>query len=660
MSEAPNAVFLSYASQDADAARRICETLRASGVGVWFDRAGGLEHGDEWDAKIRRQIRECVFFLPVVSAHTQARHEGYFRIEWDLAAERAQGFAHNVPFVLPIVIDDTSEAHALVPERFRKVQWTRLAGGVVSPDVQARFLKLWSERTRMAPSEPGRLDLEAGRPRPAPRAEGVELPSESRHHGLAARVAPPAADDKSIAVLPFANMSADAENEYFSDGMTEEIINALVQVPELRVAARTSVFAFKGKADDLRTIAAKLNVRTVLEGSVRKAGNKIRITAQLINAADGFHLWSERFDRGLDDIFAVQDEIARMIVEKLKAKLAGGDQQALVQAATEDLEAYQLYLQGRYYWAQRGAGLTKGLHCFEAALARDPDYALAHAGVADAYTLLGFYGFARPHDVMPKARAAAERALAIDPDLAEAHCALGFILLSYDRNIPAAQRALRRAIELKPGYVPARYWYASTFVPLSRYAEFVAIDEEAVRIEPFSLFANAHLGWMLLCAGRNEEAARRLRHVIDLEPRFLMGHWLLGLAYAALGRIEEGLAELRQAAELSGNMPWMVATTGCVLAQAGRKDEARVVLADLVRRSESEYVRALLFAMLHAFLGDEEAALVWLEKAREDGDLAIVYTPLDGRTFIGNGIPPPYLGAENRAAFVERLGIILE
>ena len=204
MSEAAKAVFLSYASQDAAAARKICETLRAAGVEVWFDAAGGLEHGDEWDAKIRRQIKECVFFLPVVSANTQARLEGYFRIEWELAAERAMGFAHNAPFILPIVIDDTSEAGALVPERFRKVQWTRLPGGVVSPDVQARFLKLWQDRT--------------GETRPAFSVARVSRPVGSEFTGQETRATPAADDksaqaDKSIAVLPFANMSADAENE---------------------------------------------------------------------------------------------------------------------------------------------------------------------------------------------------------------------------------------------------------------------------------------------------------------------------------------------------------------------------------------------------------------------------------------------------------------
>ena len=643
MNEQNKAVFLSYASEDAAAARRICETLRAATIEVWLDQEGGLEHGDEWDAKIRRQIKECVFFLPVISANTQARHEGYFRIEWELAAERSMGFAHNVPFILPIVIDETNEVVALVPERFRRVQWTRLPDGKVSGDVQSRFLKLWSARTGLS------VPSTSQSPFPADALSDVR--------GSLAMMSP-AAEEKSVAVLPFANMSAEPGNEYFSDGMTEEIINALVQVPDLRVAARTSSFSFRGKGDDLRTIASKLNVRTVLEGSVRKAGKRVRITAQLINAADGFHLWSERFDRDLDDIFEMQDEIARAIVEKLKAGLARSREQPFVKPSTENLAAYQLYLQGRYYWNQRGAGLVKGLRSFEAALTHDPDYALAHTGVADSCTLLAFYGFVRPSDIVAKARAAATRAVALDPALAEAHTALAFVLFSFDRNLPAAQLSYRRSIELKPSYVPARYWLASLFVGLRRYDEAVALDEEAVRLEPHSLFANVHLGWMLLIAERTEEAIRRIRYVLELEPGFLMAHWLLGQAYMSSGRSNEGLAELGHAVNLSGKLPLMVGGLGCALAHLGRKDEARVIMAELVERSKTEYVGAYVLAILSAFLGDEPTALAWLEKAFEECDVSLPYMASDPDLFMCTGFPRKYLSPQARANFIKRIGTI--
>ncbi len=645
MNEPTKAVFLSYSSDDAEEARRICDTLRTAGIEVWFDQAGGLEHGDAWDAKIRRQIKECVFFLPVISARTQARLEGYFRIEWELAAERAMGFAHNVPFILPIVIDGTGETEALVPERFRKLQWTRVPGGGVTPEVQARFLRLWADRL-------GGQEAQIARAANFDSAPGLSF---------AAPLPPPTEfDEKSIAVLPFMNMSADAENEYFSDGMTEEIINALVQIPGLRVAARTSVFAFKGKPEDMRTVARKLNVRSVLEGSVRKAGNRIRITAQLVNAEDGFHHWSERFDRDLHDVFAVQEEIARMITDKLKVKLPGGGRGPLVIPPTANLEAYQLYLEGRYFWSLRGAGLVKGLKCFLAAIARDPQYALAHAGVADVYNLLAFYGVQRPNEVMPKARAAAERALALDPNLAEAHGALAFIWLHYDWNVAAAKRGFARAIELKPTYVPARNWNTGISIVLNRPDDLVASDLEAVRIEPLSVFAHTHVGWMMLLAERAAEAVPHLEHALDLEPRFVLAHRLLGETYLALGRIEEGLAKLQSAVTLSGNLPWMVATQGCALAHLGRKDEARAMLADLTRRSATEYVRAFLFAMLHAYLGEEDRAIECLEQARQERDLILVYLVGFSGSSIGDTIPPRYLNAEKRAAFIARLGLVLD
>ena len=469
-----------------------------------------------------------------------------------------------------------------------------------------------------------------------------------------------APQEQSLAVLPFANMSADPENEYFSDGITEEIINALVQLPDLRVAARTSVFAFKGKNEDMRVVAEKLNVRTVLEGSVRKSGDRLRITAQLINASDGYHLWSERFDRKLDDVFEVQDEIARTIAEKLKVRLTGGGQVPLVKPATGSTEAYELYLQGRHYWSQRGLALFKALTCFEAALKKDHEFALAHAGFADVNTLLGFYGFARPHDVMPRARAAAERALAIDPNLAEAHTALGFILVSYDWDVGAALRHLERAIALKPTYVPARYWYASTLVAANVGMEkSIAVDEEAVKIEPLNLFANTHLGWMFLTANRPVEAAERLRHALDLDPNFLMAHWLLGQSYAWLGREDDALEELERAVTLSGRASWMLATLGSVFGHFGRTEEARAILDELLKRTETQYVRAFLIAQVHSRMGDHENAFVWLERAREERDAVLGYTRARVAGLFGMAVSEETMALPQYAAFEQRLDIKL-
>jgi tetratricopeptide (TPR) repeat protein len=332
----------------------------------------------------------------------------------------------------------------------------------------------------------------------------------------------------------------------------------------------------------------------------------------------------------------------------------------LVKPATENIEAYQLYLQGRYFWSQRGAGLAKGLQFFEAALALDPDYALAHTGVADALTLLAFYGFVKPSTIAAKALTAAHRAVALDPDLAEAHTALGFAQFSFERNLPAGRKSFERAIALKPSYAPARYWLACLCIGSRRYDEAVALDQEAVRLEPLSLFANVHLGWMLMIAERPAEAARQFLRTLELDPNFLLAHWMLGQAYVSLGRHDEGLAELKIALNLSGRLPLMLTGVGSALAYMGRKDEARVILAELMERAQKEYVSGYVLAIINAFLGDEPATLKWLEKAHEECDASLPYMAADPDLFMCTGIPRRFLSPEARAAFIKRIGIIFE
>ncbi|MEN9632420.1 MAG: hypothetical protein RL077_824, partial [Verrucomicrobiota bacterium] len=359
---------------------RRCERF---GVEVWFDQEGGLEHGDECDRKIRHLIRECALFLPVISANTQARREGYFRIEWDLAAERAQGIAHGVPFILPVVIDTTNEPGALVPDRFRKVQWTRLPAGETPAAFVARVQKLLggtiapvaaavhASSQTSAPTQAPRSELlrwvsaalsvvvvalvafvllrpssKDAAPAPKPVAETkpapplLPAPAVPRATGSAL----PAPANNSIAVLAFANFGGDKENEYFSDGITEELLNVLAKVPGLRVAARTSAFYFKDKNVPIPEIAQKLNVAYVVEGSVQRAGERVKITAQLIKAADGFHVWSDTFTRDAKDVFAVQEEIAGRIAKELSLKLGVGSTTA---TAAVNPQAFELYLQGR-------------------------------------------------------------------------------------------------------------------------------------------------------------------------------------------------------------------------------------------------------------------------------------------------------------------------
>ena len=472
--------------------------------------------------------------------------------------------------------------------------------------------------------------------------------------------APRQADEKSIAVLPFANMSADAENEFFSDGITEEIINALVQVPDLKVAARTSVFAFKGKADDLRAIAEKLSVRNVLEGSVRKAGNRIRITAQLIKASDGYHIWSEKFDRDLTDVFAVQDEIARAIAETLKSKLSGAGDAPIVKRTTDDMEAYELYLKGRHFIAQRGKGIAKALGCFEAALAKDPAFAEAHTGVADACSLLGFYGVAPSHVVMKRALDAADRAIALDASLAEAYCARGFVEQHYLWDVVAAKASLRKAIALKPSLVQAYYWLASATCTSESFAVARAFDEEAVRIDPLSTFANAHVGWMYLGEGRTDDAAKQLERTLEIDENAVMAHWLLGQARMAQGHTAEAIDSLRRAVAISGGLTWMESTLASGLAIAGQAEESRTILASLLERAKTEHVGHELLAMNYAYLGEIDRSLEWLDRARETRSTLICYMMSPGaEAMFGMSLPPPVRSDPRYAVIWEKAGVRL-
>ena len=429
----------------------------------------------------------------------------------------------------------------------------------------------------------------------------------------------------SIAVLPFVNMSADPENEYFSDGMSEDIINALTQLKDLRVAARTSSFWFKGKSAEIAEVGAKLNVDTVLEGSVRQAGNRLRITAQLINVADGYHLWSERYDRELDDVFAIQDEIATAIAEKLKVALLGERDQSLVKPSTQNLKAYQLYLEGRFYWNRRE--LRRGLECFERAVDYDPDYALAYAGVADSYALLAFgYGGARPTESLPKAKQAAERALELDESLAEAHNSLAYVSL-YDWEWPTAAREFKRAIELNASYVAARYYYAFyLWLVEGRTDEAIAEAQRAVEIDPLDSHAAGMLGLVLWGARRSHEAIAFLEKAIVHDPTYFFLHRCLGLAFQAEPMHTEAIAALEQAANLSGRDPLVQSELASAYALSGATQKAEDLLEELTARSRQQYVSPLLFAFIQLALGMKDEALASLERAYNEHDPMLVPT----------------------------------
>jgi serine/threonine-protein kinase len=437
---------------------------------------------------------------------------------------------------------------------------------------------------------------------------------------------------QSIAVLPFANLSADPENEYFADGMTDELINALAKVKGLHVVSRTSAFAFKGKLEDIRAIGMRLQVRTVLEGSVRRAGRRLRISAQLINVADGYLLWSETYDRDAEDVFAIQDEISRAIAGALRVRLFGQQQAVLVKPPTDDLEAYTLYLKGRHFWNRRtDQDLHRGLEYFELALARDPNYAVAHAGVADSYAILGFYSALPPTEAFPKAKAAALRALALDPNLAEAHPALAYVAMYHDWDWAVAEREFQLAIQLNPGYATAHQWYGNFLVLLGRYQDSLDEFSEAVALDPLSPLKLGALGWSYYFARRYQEAAVECRRALELDPNYVVAHLWLGLASEQLGRFAQAVEEFEEAARIAGRSVSSLAFLGHAYAIAGRADDARSLLDELMRLRASRYVSAYDLAAIHLGLGDNHSGSQWLERAFEERAHQMAWLKVDPR-----------------------------
>lgn len=414
----------------------------------------------------------------------------------------------------------------------------------------------------------------------------------------------------SIAVLPFINMAAGTENEFFTDGITEEIINALAQIKELHVVARSSAFSFKGKYIDLRIVGQQLNVRTVLEGSVRRVGDRLRITAQLVNAADGYHLWSERYDREMKDVFDIQDEIARSIVQRLKFTLEGG-QEPLVKAGTKNLEAYQLYLEGRALLYRRGLALPRALDRFQQAVALDAEYAAAWAGLADSYTTLGYNGSARPEATMPKGMEAAQRAVALDPTLAEGHNALAMASLMGAWDKAVAQREFLMALELNPKYIQARDWYALYYLQLSegQLEEGVAQSRLALESDPLSAYAHCLFGFTCCVAGRHVEGTQACKHAVELDSESFLAQWAYHYALYFSQRFEEAVAVGERAAAMSGRHPWAMGTLAATLGDWGKASDAEAIYAELIGRARRSYVPPSILAITACAAGlkDDEA-----------------------------------------------------
>ncbi len=569
MTEPGRAVFLSYASQDAEAARRICEALRAVGIEVWFDQSE-LRGGDVWDHKIRQQIHDCALFVPIISSHTDARTEGYFRLEWKLAVDRSYLMADDAAFLFPVVIDATTDAGARVPEKFRTVQWAKLPDGATSTGFCRQVSAVLAGAARPARAQASAVPIRGHRSNRGPLVIGVStllLAAVALLTWLTVSRAPTVAltpqkattspasviPEHSIAVLPFVNVSAREDQEYLSDGLSEALLNLLSKVPGLQVVARTSAFSFKGRDVDVPTIGRQLMVAHVLEGSVRRIGNHLRVTARLERGDSGVQLWSETYDRELGDVFRIQDEIAAAVVKALKVPLLGNA--APQGQSTQNSEAYLVYLQGRAKMAtQRLADFKPAEADFERAIKLDPNYGPAYVELADAKLQLTEFGSTSDRMTMfestrTEAKLLIERALALDPNNAQAYVVRGYLRAYSD--IAGAEKDFRRGIDLNPNS-------ARGYAALARLL--FEVEDAARRDEAWSMLLRAQrldplepeyeilkAKFLILARGNRPEADRLLVNFVARHPIYEPGLGLLSFVRRTEGKYADAIMYSEQA-----------------------------------------------------------------------------------------------------------------
>ncbi len=559
MSDSPNkAVFLSYASQDADAARRICEALRTAGIEVWFDQSE-LRGGDAWDAKIRKQIKECALFVPIISANTQARTEGYFRLEWRLADQRTHLMSHDRAFLLPVTIDATNEQNARVPDSFLAVQWTRLTDDegsrafgetvrkLLEPSRQLESKLAPRGANRFPPDETNRPQVgRAFRARPVwpfamalgmfliglvwvflrskPGLETTPQAAAQRSTPPIAEKAPPLASAKSIAVLPFENVSPDPANEFFADGMHDEVITSLVKIRDLKVISRASVMAYrKIEGRNLKAIAAELGVANVLEGRVRRSGNQVKVTVELIDGTTGQLLWAAPYTKDLTDAFAIQAELATAITSALKATLSPEEKTLLARRPTENEEAYDLYLRARALGDTQGdvrsrATVERVIDLYEQATRKDADFALAHVQLCFAHGILYWFGNLDPTPARKaRAKAARDAAVRISPDAPETHLAAGLYAYLCQNDWAGALAEFRTASAGLPNDPQVVAYTGFALRRLGRLAEAVPYLSRAVELNPREVSTPSNETGTLL-------ALRRYAASRDLAERYWRMH----------------------------------------------------------------------------------------------------------------------------------------
>jgi TolB-like protein len=654
VTEPSHAIFLSYASQDAEAAQRICEALRTAGIEVFLDQSE-LRGGDVWDQKIRREILGCALFIPVISANTASRHEGYFRLEWDLADQRSHMMARSRVFVVPVCLDATTEIAADVPESFRRVQWTRLPGGETSPAFVERIRRLLSPELSPASAVSGAAPGLKEPVHASSRSKPVLLAIiavvvcvalaylvadrfwVSRHPGspagdTASRTsAEPAAaafnpPPHSIAVLPFVNLSGDKEQEYFSDGLTEELLNSLAAINELQVAARTSAFSFKGKDTDIATIARKLNVGAVLEGSVRRSSHTVRITAQLIDAVTGFHLWSKTFDRDLGDVLKLQTEIATAVADALKVTLLADIATKIELGGTRNSAAFDAYLHAtRATDAGGGENYLIAAAAFTEAIHLDPNYALAFAGRSFAQSLYAAQSAPRSmlRRYFDKSLADAHEAIALAPELAEGHLALGFYLANGALDLKQALDEFERARALAHGGAAILRVSGVFAVMAGRTEAGVADLRRAVTLDPLNALTHHLLGFGLYLAHRYQEARASNAAAIRLDPDLLRAYEYSGLTDYQLGDLTGALATCEARPNYWGTQ-WCLALA---YQKLGRHADAQAAVAKI--QAMQGDTAAYQYATIYAQWGNLPKALESLDTALRLRDPGLVLLKTD-------------------------------
>jgi TolB-like protein/tetratricopeptide (TPR) repeat protein len=649
VTEPSHAVFLSYASQDAQAAQRICEALRAAGIEVWFDQSE-LRGGDAWDTSIRKQIKTCALFLPVISHITHDRVEGYFRLEWKLGVDRSHLISADQAFLLPVVIDDTRDNDERVPERFREVQWTRLPGGVTPDAFVERVRRLLSGEPEQ---EPTRTASGAAHVSAAPATRRPVLPFWRSKAVLLATITvlvvalgylvanrlvlskrgaevvsataftPP---PHSIAVLPFVNLSGDKEQEYFSDGLTEELLNSLAEINGLQVAARTSAFSFKGKDNDIAMVARKLNVGAVLEGSVRRSANTIRITAQLINAVTGFHLWSKTYDRDLGDVLKLQTEIATAVASALKVTLLGDVAAKVELGGTHNPAAFDAYLRGAKAFSSRHdtKDLPTAIAAYTEAIRLDPHYALAFAGRSTALSSAAAEADSAVavREGYDKAQADARQALELAPELALAHLALAFVSENI-LDFTQASEEYQRALALAPGNAEVLRLSGAFAGYMGHFDAGLAAARRAVVLDPLGRQSHTALSRALYAARRYDEAVAAFAEDISIDPDFKATYAERGLAYYGLGDLQSA----RASCETKPDYWYSQQCLAVIYEKLRQHGDAEAELSKL--KASLGDNAAYQYATIYAQLGNLPKALEWLETAMRLRDPGLVNLKTD-------------------------------